>query len=227
VLKSLVRTEENPNRVPTSFTLTVSPLTVSDDLLIFILGCPPHPPTVRRRYAMQTTLKTLVLKTAQVTSVKLSTPADRIGLGFGVAYPNPTDNLSLGQIPSPPNPVSEAVREREVLSAMPMPLPQQTQSGDATVTRTSSAGCPGSSGVSAGWLASRSASPFTEWRETMRAAAASRAHGARLHADPSRDDSSRDLRHGERLGRDCQSLRPLADKRGATREVVSAATAGK
>lgn len=173
------------------------------------------------------TQKTLVLKTAQVSSVKLTTPADRIGLGFGVAYPNPTDNLSLGQIPSPPNPVTEQVRSREESSAMQMQHPQQMRSGDPAVPQTSSAGCLGFPGVSAGRSASRSASPFMGWRETVRTAAASRAREARLHADPSRADFPRDLRHGERLGRDCQSLRPLADKRGATREVCSAATAGK
>jgi hypothetical protein len=172
------------------------------------------------------TLKTLVLKTAQVTSVKLTTPADRIGLGFGVVYPNPTDNLSQGQIPCPPNPEPEQVRERE-LSAMQMPQMPQMPSDDAAVPTTSSAGCLGSPDVSADRSSSRSASPFMEWRETMRTAAASRARSGRLHADPSRVDFSRELRLSKRLGRDCQSLQPLADKRGATRKVCSAAIAGK
>lgn len=50
---------------------------------------------------MTTTLKTLVLKTATVTSVKLAAPADRIGLGRVVAH-NSADVQSPGQIPMPP-----------------------------------------------------------------------------------------------------------------------------
>ncbi len=59
------------------------------------------------------TLKTLVLKTVTVTGVKLATPADRIGLGLGVAPAYPTDNLSPGQFPMPHNPEPEQVRSRE------------------------------------------------------------------------------------------------------------------
>lgn len=50
---------------------------------------------------MATTLKTLVLKTATVTSVKLGTPADRIGLGRVVAT-YPADVQFRGQLSLPP-----------------------------------------------------------------------------------------------------------------------------
>ena len=50
---------------------------------------------------MATTLKTLVLKTAMVHGVKLSIPADRIGLGRVVAT-YPAGVLSAGQFPLPP-----------------------------------------------------------------------------------------------------------------------------
>jgi len=50
---------------------------------------------------MATTLKTLVLKTATVTSVKLGTPAERIGLGRVVAT-YPADVQFPGQLSLPP-----------------------------------------------------------------------------------------------------------------------------
>ncbi|MFO0804541.1 MAG: hypothetical protein U0791_15625 [Gemmataceae bacterium] len=63
---------------------------------------------------MATTLKTLVLKTATVTSVKLGAPADRIGLGRVVAT-YPADVQFPGQFSLPPrsghrSPNSNAMR---------------------------------------------------------------------------------------------------------------------
>jgi hypothetical protein len=63
---------------------------------------------------MATTLKTLVLKTATVTSVKLGAPADRIGLGRVVAT-YPADVQFRGQLSLPPRsghrpPISNAMR---------------------------------------------------------------------------------------------------------------------
>jgi len=162
------------------------------------------------------TLKTLVLKTATVTGVKLATPADRIGLGFGVAYP--TDNLSQGHFSMPHHPEPEQVRSRE-LSAMPQRMPWLT--GDA-VPPASLAGClPGVSAVrfaSSSWLPS--------WRMT-RTAANGRALSACRLADPSRTHVTGDPCHHDRLGRDCQSPDRLSDKRIATRDVSSTAIAGK
>src|SRR5438046_3142242 len=95
--------------------------------------------------AMQT-LKTRVLKTATVTGVKPTTPADRIGLGLGVAA-YPTDNLSPGQFPMPHNPEPEQVRSREELSAMQMR--EQMRAGGDSATTAGRPGCPSAPGVSA------------------------------------------------------------------------------
>ena len=171
---------------------------------------------------MATTLKTLVLKTATVTSVKLATPADRIGLGLRVAA-YPTDNLSPGQFPMPHNPEPEQVRSREELSAMQMR--QQMQAGEEPVPPTGSAGC--FPGVSASRFAPSSACSVRSWRATTRTAAAGRTREVRLPAAHGLADFHRDLRHTDRLGSDCQSPDRLSDKRNAKREVCPASAAGK
>lgn len=163
-------------------------------------------------------LKTLVLKTATVTGVKPAAPADRIGLGLGVAA-YPMDNLSQGLFPMPQNPEPEQVRSREQLSAMQARM--RLQSGDETETPAGSTGCfPGSSAVR---FALPRASRFTGWQRTTRTAANGR---CRL-ADPGRTHVSGDLRHDNRLGRDCQSPDRFSDKRIAKWVVSSTATAGK
>ncbi len=173
---------------------------------------------------MTETLKNQVLKTASVTSVKLVTAADRIGLGLGVvAYP--MDNLSAGPILAPCNPEPEHVGSRRELSTMQMR--QQMQWGNAVATPASSAGCPCSTGVSAMRSVLASALPFTGWRKPTRTAAADRARRAILSADPSQADFPRDLGHHEPSGRDCQSLQRFRDKRDATRKTAMAAIAGK
>jgi hypothetical protein len=165
------------------------------------------------------TLKTLVLKTATVTGVKPAASADRIGLGLGVATTYPMDNLSQGQFPMPQNPEPEQVRSREQLSAMQPRM--RLQSGDESVPPAGSTGCfPGSSAVR---FALSRASRFTGWQRTTRTAATGRCRIAVL----SRTHVSGDLRHDNRLGRDCQSPDRSSDKRLAIRGVSSAATAGK
>ena len=158
------------------------------------------------------TLKTRVLKTATVTSVKLITPADRIGQGL-VAYP--TDNLSPGHFSMPHNPVPEQVRPREELSAMQMRMQMQAD-GDAVPPA-------GSTGCFPGVSARRFATPFTAWRT----AAAGRTREVCLVAATGLADFPRDLRHNDRLGSDCQSPDRSSDKRNATREVCSATAARK
>ena len=78
---------------------------------------------------MTTILKNLVSKTATVNSVKLGTPADRIGLGLVVAT-YPVEVLSFGQFPlpaCPANPVgprqelSELMREHQPAMATARP----------------------------------------------------------------------------------------------------------
>jgi len=171
------------------------------------------------------TLKTRMPKTATVMSVKLVTPADRIGLGLGVAT-YPTDNLSPGQFPVPLNPEPEQVRSREALSAMQSRMRMHV--GDDSVPPAGSAGCvPGHSAVRFG---SFRALTLTGWRTATRTAAGSgctRSAGC-LHADPSRANFPGDLRHDDRIGRDCQSLRRSGGKREIViRRVGSAATAAK
>src|SRR5262249_7681250 len=157
---------------------------------------------VRRRCVMFVTLKTLVLKTATVAGVKPVTPADRIGLGFGVnAYP--ADNLS-------PNPAPEQVRPREELSAM-QPQEMRMRVGDAAVPPASSVGCSSAPGVSAGRSASSGSSSITSWRLTTRTAATGRTGSVLLFAVPTPDHVPGDLRHPDRPGRDCHSLRRLGD----------------
>jgi hypothetical protein len=170
------------------------------------------------------TLKTHVLKTATVTGVKLATPADRIGQGLRVAA-YPTDNLSPGQFPMPHNPEPEQVRSREVLSATQMRM--QLLAGDDAVPPTGSAGCPSAPGVSASRFASTRVPPFPAWQRTTRTAVVGRTREVRLHTAPGQADCPRELRHSDRLGSDCQSPDRLSDKRNATREVCSAAEAGK
>jgi len=164
------------------------------------------------------TLKTLVLETATVTGVKLATPADRIGLGLGVVRAYPMDNLSQGLFPMPHNPEPEQVRSRQ-LSAM---HPRMRHASDDAVPPASSAGCfPGASAVR---FASCDASRFTGWQRTMRTAAT----GRNRLAVTSRTHVPGDLRHDDRLGRDCQSPDRLGDKRTiATRSVCSIAATRK
>lgn len=172
---------------------------------------------------MLATLKTLVLKTATVGSVKLTAPADRIGLGFGVAA-YPTDNLSQGQIPMPHNPEPELVRSREELSA-PQSR-QQLHAGNEAVPPGGSAGCV--PGLTAARSAARSASPLTgSWRETTRTTATGGTRVVFPVAVPGAADFSRDPGRSDRFGRDCQSLRRFRGQQGAKREVGPAAAAGK
>jgi len=175
---------------------------------------------------MLKTLKTLVLKTAKVTGVKLATPADRIGLGRGVAN-YPTDNLSLGRFSTPHNPEPEQVRSREELSATRMR--EQTLADRNAVPPESSPGYfPGSS---ASRFVSPSAFSLTaserSWPRATRTPPTGFTREVTLIAGTSRADFSRELCRQDRFGRDCQSLRRLHDKRDAIREVSSASAAGK
>jgi hypothetical protein len=169
------------------------------------------------------TLKTLVLKTATVTGVKPATPADRIGLGLGVAA-YPTDNLSRGNS-MPHNPEPEQVRSREELSTKRMR--ERSRVGGDTVPPAGRPGCPSVPGVTASRFASTRVPPFSAWRATTRTAAAGRTREVHLHAAPGLADFPRDLRHSDRLGSDCQSPDRFSGKRNATRGVCPAAAAGK
>jgi len=128
------------------------------------------------------TLKTLVLKTVQVTSVKLTTPADRIGRGLGVAAYS-TDSLSPGQNPLPPNPESERVRSWQ---ASAMQKRKQMRVGTGVMPPASLVGCLSDPGFSANRFATW-ASCFTgRGTATTRTTATGYARVANLHAVPGR-----------------------------------------
>ena len=114
------------------------------------------------------TLTTCVQKTATVTGVKLAAPADRIGLGFGVATYS-ADPLSPGQNPMPRNPEPEHVGSRQELSAMQMRVRMHV-GGDA-VPPAGSAGCPCVPGVSAVTSGSTRSLTRESWRTATRTTA--------------------------------------------------------
>jgi hypothetical protein len=146
-------------------------------------------------------LKT-VTKTATVASVKLTAPADRIGLGFDAGQAYPTDILSPGHN-SVPNPVPEP-GSRQDRSAEQMRMQLHTGGSDV-VPPAGSAGClclPGSSAVG------------VTWRVTA--------------TDPSRNRFPQVRVVNLRLGRDCQSPDRSDDNKASLRtEASSAAAAAK
>jgi hypothetical protein len=151
-----------------------------------------------------TNLKT-VTKTVTAASVKLTAPADRIGLGFGAGHAYPADSLSLGHFPTPRNPEPEQLRSRQDKSAMQMRKqthPDGTKVPDA-VPPASSAGClpPGSSAVRVSWRVTAT----DDRRSCLPTVSAVR----------------------NRLGSDCQSPDRFGGNHGLKREAVSAATARK
>ena len=149
-----------------------------------------------------------VLKTVAMASVKLTVPADRIGLGFGTGNAYPAGSLSQGRFPTPHNPAPEQGRSRQDESAMRMR--KQTQAGESdAVPPVGRTGCltPGSSAVRVSWSLTSGAS----WSVTS--------------TDPSRNRDPKtcvSLRH-----RDCQSPVRSDEKHALTREAAPAATAGK
>lgn len=151
-----------------------------------------------------TNLKT-VTKTVTAASVKLTAPADRIGLGFGAGHANPADFLSLGHFPTPRNPEPEPLRSRQDQSATQMPRQMRPDGTKVpyAVPPASSAGClrPGSSAVR------------VSWRVTA--------------TDLSRSCLPTVSAVRNRLGRDCQSPDRFVGNHGLTREAVSAPAAGK
>jgi hypothetical protein len=138
------------------------------------------------------TLKTVVLKTVTVTSWKLGTPADRIGLGRVGDQSNTCsmDNLSRGAFPMPPYPESESARTRRLSL-----LKRQHADGFA-VPPASSVGCSGvPGGLADGFgLAASSRS----WRTPTQPA-------AKRFAESSQAMLSGDCSWDDRLGSDCQS----------------------
>jgi len=93
---------------------------------------------------MSTTLKTMT-KTVTAVSVKLTTPADRIGRGLVAFAGREADHLSRGQFPLPPYPASDNAEGRQE-PAMRMRVTVEPPAGPAgrLVPVTPSLGRPGS-----------------------------------------------------------------------------------
>ncbi len=184
-----------------------------------------------------TTLKTLVLKTATVGSVKLPAPADRIGLGFGLVALYPAEVLSPGQFPMPhrpapntgPGPRQElsATRMREQTRAMATAEPPAGPAGRPV---------PGSTACRRPWSLTGPAS----WAWSVaakRAAAAGRlatdtgATAPSAAGEPAATHSRASFRAGPslqcRFGCDCQSPDRRDDRRPASRTLTPVAAAGK
>jgi hypothetical protein len=141
-----------------------------------------------------------VMKTVAMASVKLTVPADRLGLGFGAGDAYPADNLSQGQFPVPHNPEPEPFRSWQVESATQMRKQTLPDTADA-VPPASLAGClPGPS-------ADRVWCPVTD-------------------TDPSRNRNS-EVCVRVRIGGDCHSPARLDEKHALARIATPAATAGK
>lgn len=158
-----------------------------------------------------TNLMTVMTKTATVASVKLTTPADRIGLGFGAALAYPADSsLSLGQFPTPHNPEPEQVRSRQGRSAAQM-RKQMRAGGPDAVPPTGPVGClpPGPRAVRVAWSLTAGESWLVRPTDHSR----------------NRLPEVRVVR--SRIDRDCQSPDRQDDKRALLREVAPATTAGK
>jgi len=171
---------------------------------------------------MLKTLKTVLLKTATVTSAKLGTPADRIGLGLRASSAYPMDNLSSGQIPLPHNPEPEQPRA-EQLSRTQMQM--QMRAGDVAKPPASLAGCPSSPGFTAVTFAS-SFTRLAAWQRTTQTAATSRSQTDCLSA-VSRESFPGNLSRDDRFGCDCQSPDRDSDKQIAIRKADSAVIAPK
>lgn len=151
----------------------------------------------------QTNLKTVMTKTATVTSFALVTPADRIGLGFGAAaLAYPADNLSLGHFPSPNNPEPEQLRSRQV-GSVGAQMRKQMRTGVPDAVPPASL---------AGSLTPGSSAHRTSWQIT--------ATGTGRNRDPKAC-----ARISDRC--DCQSHVQISDKRALQRVASSAAAAGK
>jgi hypothetical protein len=89
-----------------------------------------------------TTLKSLVLKTATVGSVKLPAPADRIGSGATAVNMPPANSLSQGQFFQPRLPVRERIGLRQEVAAMRyQPAPVAPTSSVGSVSGTSACRC--------------------------------------------------------------------------------------
>jgi hypothetical protein len=154
---------------------------------------------------MNTTQTTLVLKTVTVVSVKLTTPADRIGRGLVMFAAYPADHLSRGQFPLPPNSAPGSNPGGRQEPAARMRATAEPPAGPA--------GCLPPVPPSLGRPGSLSTSSDRSWR-----LAAKRPTRAGAAAVSGRSHWS---------GSDCQSPDQQTDRRPAARFLSATPTAGK
>lgn len=152
---------------------------------------------------MSKTLKTVMTKTVTVVSVKLTTPADRIGQGLVAFAAYPADH-SRGRFPLPTNPASDNPEGRQEPA-------ERTRA--AAEPPAGPAGCSLPGTPAFGRPGSLSVSSVRSWR-----LAAKRPTRAGAAAVTGRSAWSRS---------DCQSPDQQTDTRPATRFPATPPTAGK
>lgn len=186
---------------------------------------------------MKKTLKTLVTKTVTASSVKLTAPADRIGLGFVLAY-YPADPLSPRPIQGSHDPVPEqGSGDRQERPAEQMR--EQMRAGATVGSTGRSAGCLSFPGSSAHRRPPSHTPPASGWQVwAKRTVAAGRSandsgSNSRSVAFPTVGGvgvASFPVALGlpqNRLGCDCQSPDRGDDAKATTREARFATAAGK
>jgi len=184
------------------------------------------------------TLMTLVQKTVTVGSVKLSTPADRIGQGLVDVATNPAEVLSSGQFPLPHNPGSEPNPGSRTASSASSMRKYRGQVAPPVPTA-GPAGCllPGSSAhrrpssltthFSAKWQGLAAKRPAATTRTVTATGITATASTATMDADQCRASFPAIPSLQSRLGSDCQSPDRRDDFRTATTEATLTAAAGK
>lgn len=152
---------------------------------------------------MSTTLKTMT-KTVTAVSVKLTTPADRIGRGLVAFAGSPAEHLSRGQFPLPPYPASDNAEGRQE-PAMRMRATVEPPAGPAGrfVPVTPTLGRPGS----------LAASSPRSWQPAAKR--------------PARAGDAAVSRRSTWFGCDCQSPDQRFDTRPATRLPAPTPAVGK
>lgn len=185
---------------------------------------------------MKKTLKTLVTKTVTASSVKLTAPADRIGLGFALAY-DPADPLSPRPIHGSHDPVPEqgsGFRQERPAEQMR----EQMRAGATVGSAGRSAGCLSFPGSSAHRRPPSHTPPASGWQVWAKRAVAAGRNATTLGSNSQLRAFSPVGGVGvagfpvvlglqNRLGCDCQSPDRGDDQRTTTREARYATAAGK
>lgn len=168
----------------------------------------PHRNVCRRCAMALTKFTTVMSKTANVASVKLTVSVDRTGMKFDAALTYPTDNLSRGQHPLPPNPEPEPGRFWQEQSVEQMRTQMLANESDAERPT-------GTTGLLS------PSSRVVEWPN------ATSKHGTAITTTKRRNRSSVVSVVRDCSGRDCQSPDSQHDKRNLRSGSKPTTTAGK